>query len=105
MGLESGLSDPHVGAQVVSAGYIFLRDGSRGSGFVLQGIEHGFQAATTPKSKQNISLDEKNAVFTGLRSQLKVHSEQASNTQKYKKKKFTDFDWHLDLNSLHLDLS
>ncbi|MCC6137774.1 MAG: PD-(D/E)XK nuclease family protein, partial [Bdellovibrionaceae bacterium] len=71
MGLESGLSEPHAEAQVVSAGYIFLRDGSRGSGFVLQGIEHGFQAATTPKSKQNISLEDKDAVFAGLRLQLK----------------------------------
>lgn len=72
MGLESGLVPKYKNAPVVLASYIFLKDGTRGSGYVLQGIEHGFSGAvTSSRSKQNIALETRNAVFENLQNQIK----------------------------------
>lgn len=72
MGLESGLSPEHPHASVMMASYIFLRDGSRGSGYVLQGIEHGFQnAVTSSRSGQVAPISDKEAVFNQIKLQLK----------------------------------
>lgn len=73
MGIENGLSEQHKNQKVVMANYIFLKDGSRGSGFVLQGIEHGFQsAATVTTSKQNISTEQRDSVFDLLNDKIKT---------------------------------
>lgn len=71
LGIENGLADGVVSAPVVHAAYIFLKDGSRGSGYVLQGVEHGFQEAVSKKSKQNITSDLKVDVFDQLKEQIK----------------------------------
>lgn len=72
LGLECGLSEQYPQASVVMASYIFLRDGARGSGYVLQGIQHGYDGAvSSARSKQNVSLETKEAVFSQLKVQLK----------------------------------
>ncbi len=72
MGLERGLSADHLKPSVVMASYIFLRDGSRGSGYVLDDVDHGFKGAVpSGRSKQNISVDTREAVVAQLKTQLK----------------------------------
>ncbi len=72
MGLERGLSAEHHKPSVVMASYIFLRDGSRGSGYVLEDVDHGFKGAVaSSRSKQSISVDTREAVVSNLKQQLK----------------------------------
>lgn len=71
IGVEAGLADKVSATPVAHAGYIFLRDGARGSGYVLQGIEHGFKNVSSGKSKQNITLEQRDLVFQQLKTQIK----------------------------------
>jgi ATP-dependent helicase/nuclease subunit B len=72
IGIETGLVEKYKNSPVVLASYIFLKDGTRGSGYVLQGVEHGFSGAiTSSRSKQNVLPENRNAVFENLQNQIK----------------------------------